>query len=199
MKTQWAASEELIRARKSAPGPLVVRIALVCLVCLLNGLSAGCSSTDVGASNYRCMDDDDCRTGLICHPVQAANLRSSLMGVCRATAEWLRMPVLPALVAGNLWACGRASPVARPTQVEHLAAMAFAAGAKRMWTVVVLIVVDAKRDSCASNLRCLSTVCDNNRCTEASCSDGVLNGSETSTDCGGSCSGVGVGSVCSGN
>lgn len=74
------------------------------------------------------------------------------MGVCRATAEWLRMPVLPALVASNLWACGRASPVARPTQVEHLAAMAFAAGAKQMWTVVVLIVVDAKRDSCASNL-----------------------------------------------
>ena len=72
MKAPWAANRDKSRARKPALTLVSAHVALVCLVCCLNGLSMGCSSTDVGASNYRCMDDDDCRTGLICHPVRKA-------------------------------------------------------------------------------------------------------------------------------
>ena len=172
---------------------------MVCLVCFLNGLSMGCSSTDVGASNYRCMDDEDCRTGLICHPVRKA---------CEPPAV-----IVDGGVSGDC----------------RMAANACASGfscqqTMGMWTCLPGGQTDAGAPSCRDGIRsgretdvdcggpncggceagllclesrdCLSTVCDNNRCTEASCTDGVLNGSETSTDCGGTCSGCGTGSAC---
>jgi len=51
--------------------------------------------------------------------------------------------------------------------------------------------------ACQDNPECASAICDAGKCSAASCSDGVRNGSESDVDCGGSCAtGCGLGGKC---
>ena len=49
---------------------------------------------------------------------------------------------------------------------------------------------------CLHGSDCTSTICDNNVCAGPSCTDRLLNGSETDMDCGGTCPGCAVGRKC---
>ena len=50
--------------------------------------------------------------------------------------------------------------------------------------------------ACLHGTDCDSTICDNNVCAGPSCTDKLLNGSETDVDCGGGCPGCAVGQKC---
>ncbi|HYQ05167.1 MAG TPA: hypothetical protein VER96_41105 [Polyangiaceae bacterium] len=56
-----------------------------------------------------------------------------------------------------------------------------------------------KNAKCTSNNDCESDYCKNGRCTEPTCTDGVLNQDETGTDCGGSCLPCDIDLPCAGN
>jgi hypothetical protein len=54
----------------------------------------------------------------------------------------------------------------------------------------------AAGQTCSSASDCDSGVCSGGTCQAPSCTDGLKNGNETDTDCGGSCGGCGLGKVC---
>ena len=53
--------------------------------------------------------------------------------------------------------------------------------------------------ACTFSDDCASHICDSGTCTTASCSDGVMNGSETDVDCGGNCSPCPLDEICHGD
>ena len=47
-----------------------MRLFWAILLLFVGGLNVGCNTPDVGATVYTCMDNSECRTGLVCHPVR---------------------------------------------------------------------------------------------------------------------------------
>jgi hypothetical protein len=64
-----------------------------------------------------------------------------------------------------------------------------------IWAAISLTTSSACSAPCGPG-DCPSRVCVKGACAEASCSDGVMNGSETGVDCGGGCSGCPPGAAC---
>ena len=134
------------------------------------------------------MDDSDCRTGLICHPVRkaceppAVIVDGGTIGDCRMATNACA-PGFSCQFVMDTWSClpGEASDAGGPscsdlarngreTDVDCGGPTCGGCRAGKL---------------CLEPTDCLSLVCNNNRCAEISCDDGVLNGTETSTDCGG--------------